>query len=78
MKKLTWYKQEKHYSCIPACLKMVFEHCGIIESEAAIRVKCTTKFIGTHPFNAMECCNSFGLESYIELTDLVGLKLLLN
>lgn len=57
---------------------MIFEYYGIIESETAIRLKCKTKLSGTHPVNVISCCQSYGLESYIEFSDLDGLKSLLH
>ena len=56
---------------------MVFEHYGISESEATLRFKCKTKLSGTHPLNAVECRRSYGLESYVDLSNLEGLKSLL-
>jgi len=78
MKLLKWRRQEKHYSCLPACLKMIFEYYGIRETELALRVKCKSKVSGTHPLNAVECCRYYGLESYIDLINIEGLKNLLE
>ena len=78
MKKLKWYKQEKPYSCIPACIRMILEYHDIVESETALRFKCKSKMSGTHPLNAVACCKSYGLDCYIDSLDLMDLKNLLN
>ena len=78
MKKPKWYKQERSYSCIPACIKMLLEYYDIIESESTLRFKCKTKISGTHPLNAVACCKSYELDCYIDSLDLNSLKILLN
>jgi len=50
----------------------------LIDSEAAIRVKCKTKLTGANSLNAVECCQSYGIEIYIGLSNLEGLKSFLN
>ncbi|MBC8183604.1 hypothetical protein H8E88_21135 [candidate division KSB1 bacterium] len=78
MKKLKWYRQEKPYSCIPACIRMILDYHDIIESESTLRFKCKSKISGTHPLNAVACCKSYGLDCYIDNLDLTHLKNLLN
>jgi|GEM_PF-7123394 len=42
------YKQERDFSCIPACLKMVLEFFNKTVAEAELRTKLKTKPFGTH------------------------------
>ncbi|MFQ5652399.1 MAG: cysteine peptidase family C39 domain-containing protein [bacterium] len=65
MKKPKLHKQEKSYSCMAACLKMVLEHYGIREDEKTLRIKSKTKLYGTHPIHVVECAKSYGLDAYV-------------
>lgn len=57
---------------------MILEYYEIIESEATLRFKCKSKISGTHPFNAVRCCKSYGLDCYIDSLDLNGIRMLLK
>lgn len=78
MKKLRWHKQETEYSCLPACLKSVLEYYGILETEGALRIRCKSKAVSTHPLNAVECARSYGLESYLDNLNVDELRNLLK
>lgn len=47
-----YYEQETNYSCAVACLRMVLESLGMVMSEAELRDKCQTDFMGTR-FNLL-------------------------
>jgi len=64
MKKPKLHKQEKSYSCMVACLRMVLEFYGINEPEKTLRIKSRTKFYGTHPIHIVECATSYGFVAY--------------
>jgi Peptidase_C39 like family len=38
--KLPFYRQEKPYSCVPACLRMVLAAKGYVVSESVLRERC--------------------------------------
>ena len=78
MRKLKLHKQETSYSCTVACLRMVFEHYGIKESEKTLRAKSRSKFYGTHPINVVECATSYGLSAYVTSLTLSKLRELIN
>ncbi|MCU0645513.1 MAG: cysteine peptidase family C39 domain-containing protein [bacterium] len=64
MKKPKLHKQEKSYSCMVACLRMVLEFYGVTEEEKTLRIKSKTKFYGTHPIHIVECAKFYGFDAY--------------
>jgi ABC-type bacteriocin/lantibiotic exporter with double-glycine peptidase domain len=66
------------YSCVPACLRMVFASFGIDVSEAELRAACDCTFAGTDSLQAVDAARSYGFQqsarytlTFEELTDLV-------
>ena len=45
MKTPKFFKQEKSYSCMVACLRMVLEHYGVTENEDILREKSKPNFM---------------------------------
>ncbi len=74
MKKPKLFKQEMPYSCTIACLRMVLEQYGIQVDEKTLRIKSKTKLCGTHPFNVIECANSYGLKGFIDSLNVETLR----
>lgn len=73
-KKPRLLKQETSYSCSVACLRMILDYYGIVETEEVLRIKSKTKFYGTHPFNLVECAKSFGLKAEISTLSISKLQ----
>lgn len=77
--KLRFHKQETTYSCVPACLRMVFSGFGLDLSEERLRELCDcTALFGTDALRAVEAARSLGYAgaakytlSYDELRRLV-------
>lgn len=57
-----FHKQETPSSCLPACLRMVFETYGINLSESAIRDACDCTAFGATALSAVDAAKSFGFE----------------
>jgi ABC-type bacteriocin/lantibiotic exporter with double-glycine peptidase domain len=60
---LPFYAQETPESCVPACLRMVLAHWGILETESILRAKCQTTHRGTNYHDAVSCVQSYGLNA---------------
>jgi ABC-type bacteriocin/lantibiotic exporter with double-glycine peptidase domain len=58
--KLPFYKQEKSYSCVPACLRMVLAAQGQIVNESELRERCDCTFLGTEALNAVDALRTMG------------------
>lgn len=68
------HKQEKDFSCIPACLKMVLEFFNKTVAEAELRTKLKTKPFGTHIINVLSLKEIYGIQATIEFWPLEELK----
>lgn len=68
------HKQEKDYSCVPACLKMVLKFFDISVDESELRTKLKTRFFGTHIINILFIKETYGIEAKIEFWSLEELK----
>jgi ABC-type bacteriocin/lantibiotic exporter with double-glycine peptidase domain len=60
---LPFYKQEKPYSCVPACLRIVLADRGYILSEADLRERCDCTFLGTEALKAVDALRSMGFKN---------------
>jgi ABC-type bacteriocin/lantibiotic exporter with double-glycine peptidase domain len=72
------YKQEKDFSCIPACLKMILEFFNKPVAESDLRKQLKTKPFGTHIINVVSLKEFYGIEAKIEFWSLEELKTHLN
>jgi ABC-type bacteriocin/lantibiotic exporter with double-glycine peptidase domain len=68
------YKQERDFSCIPACLKMVLEFFNKTVAESELRTKLKTKPFGTHIINVLSINQIYGIQTKIEFWSLEELK----
>jgi ABC-type bacteriocin/lantibiotic exporter with double-glycine peptidase domain len=66
--KLPFYKQEKPYSCVPACLRMVLAAQGQIVSESDLRERCDCTFLGTEALNAVDAMRAMGFSNSSKCT----------
>jgi ABC-type bacteriocin/lantibiotic exporter with double-glycine peptidase domain len=64
MPQLKFYKQERENSCSAACLRMMLDYYGIVESESVLCKKMKLKPFGIHPLAIIECAHSYGLQAY--------------
>ncbi len=55
-----FHKQEKPYSCVPACLRMVLGALGQDISEPALRQLCDSGPLGTQALKAVDCVRVLG------------------
>jgi len=55
-----FHKQETLYSCVPACLRMVFATSGVNLSEADIRTACDCTPVGTDALKAVDAARRYG------------------
>lgn len=58
--KPSFYKQETRYSCVPACLRMVFQTFGLDVSEAELRYACDSTDLGTNALQALDVARRYG------------------
>ena len=66
--KLIFHRQEKDYSCVPACIKMVLESFGLTLSEVDLRERCDCTPFGTDAFQAVEAVRKLGFVNTIKGT----------
>lgn len=66
--KLRFYKQETPYSCVPACLRMVFSGKGLLKSEAELRQCCDCTPLGTEALKAVDAARQLGFSKTVKLT----------
>ncbi len=55
-----FYPQERDYSCVPACLRMVLAYNGIYESEDDLVYACCSRPDGTAASDLVEAAKGFG------------------
>ena len=55
-------KHKTLYSCVPACLHMVFAAHGIDVSEADLRAACDCTLAGTDSLQAVDAARSYGFK----------------
>jgi ABC-type bacteriocin/lantibiotic exporter with double-glycine peptidase domain len=58
--KLPFYRQEKPYSCVPACLRMVLAAQGYMVSESDLRELCDCTFLGTEALKTVDALRTMG------------------
>jgi ABC-type bacteriocin/lantibiotic exporter with double-glycine peptidase domain len=58
--KLPFHKQEKSFSCVPACLRMVLAGLGVVMSEVDLRQLCDCTIFGTDAFQAVKAGRMLG------------------
>jgi ABC-type bacteriocin/lantibiotic exporter with double-glycine peptidase domain len=61
--KLPFYKQEKPYSCVPACLRIVLAAQGQMVSESELRERCDCTFLGTEAVKAVDALRTMGFSN---------------
>jgi ABC-type bacteriocin/lantibiotic exporter with double-glycine peptidase domain len=55
-----FHKQETRYSCVPACLRMVFGSFGVDIAEGELRERCDCTYYGTDALKAIDAARQFG------------------
>lgn len=55
-----FHKQETLYSCVPACLRMIFAASGVDLPEADIRAACDCTLAGTNALQAVDAARRYG------------------
>jgi ABC-type bacteriocin/lantibiotic exporter with double-glycine peptidase domain len=60
---LPFYRQEKPYSCVPACLRIVLAARGYILTEADLRERCDCTFLGTEALKVVDALRSMGFKN---------------
>lgn len=55
-----FHKQEVRYSCLPACLRMVFGSFGADIAESELRERCDCTAYGTDALKAVDAARQFG------------------
>ena len=63
-----FHKQETLYSCVPACLRMVFAAFGVDVSEADLRAACDCTLAGTDSLQAVDAARSYGFKQSAKYT----------
>jgi ABC-type bacteriocin/lantibiotic exporter with double-glycine peptidase domain len=66
--KLPFYRQEKPYSCVPACLRMVLAAKGYVVSESVLRERCDCTFLGTDALTAVDALRVMGFSNSSKCT----------
>jgi ABC-type bacteriocin/lantibiotic exporter with double-glycine peptidase domain len=63
-----FYRQEKDYSCVPACLRMVLATLGLELTESELRKRCDCTPFGTEALKAVDAVRALGFEQTIKST----------
>jgi ABC-type bacteriocin/lantibiotic exporter with double-glycine peptidase domain len=66
--KLIFHRQEKDYSCVPACLKMVLATFGLTFSEVNLREACDCTPFGTEALQAVDAVRRLGFVNTVKGT----------
>lgn len=66
--KLIFHRQEKDYSCVPACLKMVLASFGLVLSEVDLRARCDCTPFGTDALQAVDAVRELGFVNTVKGT----------
>jgi ABC-type bacteriocin/lantibiotic exporter with double-glycine peptidase domain len=61
------HKQERDYSCLPACVKMVLAYHGLEKNEAELRILLKTRPGGTSPVQVIWRLPELGFDASVEL-----------
>jgi ABC-type bacteriocin/lantibiotic exporter with double-glycine peptidase domain len=61
-----FHKQEKLFSCLPACLKMVLSGLGLEISEAELRERCDCTPFGTEALKAVDAARDLGFPQTVK------------
>jgi len=59
------FQQEREYSCLPACARMVLAFYGEYRSEDELRLLFKTRVTGTSPANVMLNLPGIGFDAYV-------------
>ncbi|MEK6288183.1 MAG: cysteine peptidase family C39 domain-containing protein [Acidobacteriota bacterium] len=63
-----FHKQETRYSCVPACLRMVFGSFGVDIAEADLREQCDCTPYGTDALLAVDAARQLGFAGTVKHT----------
>src|SRR6266487_3966868 len=63
-----FHKQERRYSCVPACLRMVLGSFGVDISESALRTRCDCTPYGTDALMAVDAARALGFVKTAQYT----------
>ncbi len=72
--RLPFHRQEKPYSCVNACLRMIVEYHGIEITEKELRDRCNTTELGTYANDIISCLEHYGFRARLLELDLTELK----
>lgn len=72
--KLPFHRQEKPYSCVNACLRMILEYYGLKVSEKELRNRCRTTELGTYADDITSCLKYYGFSARLLELDLWELR----
>nr|QNO56126.1 hypothetical protein PNCMNLLH_00004 [Methanosarcinales archaeon ANME-1 ERB7]QNO56161.1 hypothetical protein LLPGBHFJ_00004 [Methanosarcinales archaeon ANME-1 ERB7] len=62
-RKVPYFRQEKWFTCGPACLRMIFAYFGIDVTEKVLETTCETTELGTIPTQISTGAAKLGVES---------------
>ncbi len=62
-RKVPYFRQEKWFTCGPACLRMIFAYLGIDVTEKVLETTCETTELGTIPTQISTGAAKLGVES---------------
>ncbi|MCP5006862.1 MAG: hypothetical protein GY941_23385 [Planctomycetes bacterium] len=71
---MPFHRQEKPYSCVNACLRMIFDYSGIEVSEKELRDKCNTTELGTYAESIISCVKQYKCSAKLATLSMVDLK----
>lgn len=72
--RLPFHRQERPYSCVNACLRMILEYHGIEINERNLRDKCHTTELGTYADDIISCLEHYGFRVRLLELDLMELR----
>lgn len=68
------FEQELHYSCLPACVRMVLAYYGRTVPEAELRTLLKTRVSGTSPVQVMLRLPEIGVDAVVQMASLSVLQ----
>ncbi len=72
--KLPFHRQEKPYSCVNACLRMILDYSGIEVSEKELRDKCNTTELGTYADSIISCVKQYKCSAQLVALSMVEMS----
>ncbi len=72
--KLPFHRQERPYSCVNACLRIILEYHRIEVSEQELQDKCYTTELGTYADDIISCLKCYGFHARLLELDMFDLK----